>query len=263
MKSSCLPLSVLSAILFTGFSGSNALSQQGGERSIDMGSQPVLVAFSNQTSDPVAADWIDFDGLGHSIGVIRPNETLQLQTFPGYLMVFSSATQRLSTFRASSVSGGVYGIVGRGGQPTVDSRIAVCRFPSPTNQGGTPAAAPTATMDDLSSVIHSILTGAPLPPTLTATPAASTQRSYVGVYRGKQCTFKLTWENADGSGDVDGMMIIEGDMASSFSGGETRPGFLEVEVSADLRPMNHKLNKVTQSGKTSWVGDYITLIEVN
>lgn len=265
-----LPAVVL-GLLFIGI-GQGLLGQSQSDRSVDRGGQPVMVAFANQTADPVTAFWIDFNGGSQEVGTIPSGQIVELATFPGHLTVFSSRGRQLSSFRASASShGSAFGIVGPGGSTDPSRpRIISCTRPPVMNirsevnaetPGGPSAPPPGATMNDLRGVIQSILTGAPLDPTVQVTSTLSNQRRYTGVYRGKQSRFNLTWERADGSGNVDGMMIIEGDMASSFSGGESRPGFLEVSVSADSMQVNHKLNKVIQNGKISWVGEYITLIE--
>lgn len=262
---------IVLGLLFLGIS-QGSFSQNRSDRSVSQGSQPVMVAFANQTPDPVTALWIDFDGMAQEVGMIPPGQIVELATFPGHLTVFSSRGRQLSSFRASVPShGSAFGIVGPGGSTDPSRpRIISCTRPPVMNNstngnvgtpGGPSAPPPGATMNDLRGIIQSLLTGAPLDPTVPVTSTPANQRKYTGVYRGKQSTFNLTWERADGTGNVDGMMIIEGDMASSFSGGESRPGFLEVSVSADSMQVNHKLNKVVQGGKISWVGEYITLIE--
>lgn len=267
-----------------------AHGQSQSDRSVHQGGQALKVAFANQTATPVTAFWMDFNGAAQVVGVIPSGQIVELTTFPGHLTVFSSQGRQLSSFRASTFSHGTaFGIVGPSGSADPSKpKIAVCWAPprGTTNTpggtgsgpgsmrvapGGSSATGGGITRNDLNSLIQTIFAGAPVDPTdtsvrITSTPPPASvnpnTRKYTGLYRGKQSTFELTWENADGSGNVRGMMITEGDMASSFSGGESSPGMLEVEVSADLNPINHKLTKVIQGGRISWVGDYITLTEV-
>ena len=87
------------------------------ERSVNMGSQPLRVVFSNQTNENVVAHWIDLNGLAREIGTMVPLQTVELTTFPGHVTTFSSGSRLLATFRASTISASAYAIVGSGGPP--------------------------------------------------------------------------------------------------------------------------------------------------
>lgn len=87
------------------------------ERSVNLGSQPLRVVFSNQANENVVAQWIDLNGVAREIGMMVPFQTVELTTFPGHVTTFSSGSRLLATFRASTISAPAYAIVGFGGTP--------------------------------------------------------------------------------------------------------------------------------------------------
>lgn len=105
----------------------NSPAQILGEKSAILGGRPQVVAFVNQTTENLVVHWIDFDGVGHEIGVMVPNQVAEITTFPGHLTTFSSGSRRVATFRASTLSESAYAIAGpEGGAVT----------PGPTPAGG-------------------------------------------------------------------------------------------------------------------------------
>ena len=145
--------------------GQGVHGQNQSDRSVHQGTQPVMVAFANQTADPVTALWIDFNGMAQEVGMIPPGQIVELATFPGHLTVFSSRGRQLSSFRASASShGAAYGIVGPGGSVDPSKpKIAVCWAPPPVitgppggNSPGGPGANPV-TRNDIASIIRLIL----------------------------------------------------------------------------------------------------------
>ena len=144
--------------------GQDLLGQNQSDRSVHQGTRPVMVAFANQTPDPVTALWIDFNGTAQEVGVIPPGQIVELATFPGHLTVFSSRGRQLSSFRASASShGSAFGIVGPGGavDPSKPRIISCFRPPvmnnhlggnSPQGQGPNPV-----TQNDIASLIRLIL----------------------------------------------------------------------------------------------------------
>ena len=91
--------------------------QNTNERSVNLGSQPIRVVFSNQANENVVAHWIDLNGVAREIGTMVPLQTFELTTFPGHVTTFSSGSRLLATFRASTISSAAYAIVGAGGTP--------------------------------------------------------------------------------------------------------------------------------------------------
>ncbi len=89
--------------------------QQSNERSINLGSQPISVAFANQTNENLVAHWIDLNGVGQEIGLLVPGQVAEITTFPGHVTIFSSGSRRVATFRASTSSQPAYAILGPGG----------------------------------------------------------------------------------------------------------------------------------------------------
>lgn len=113
--------STLHRCLFPGLAASillltpeNSPAQILGEKSAILGGRPQVVAFVNQTTENLVVHWIDFDGVGHEIGVMVPNQVAEITTFPGHLTTFSSGSRRVATFRASTISESAYAIVGSG-----------------------------------------------------------------------------------------------------------------------------------------------------
>jgi hypothetical protein len=145
--------------------GQDVHGENPGDRSFRQGTQPVMVAFANQTPDPVTALWIDFDGLAREVGTIPPGQIVELATFPGHLTLFSSGGLQLSSFRASASShGSAFGIVGPGGSIDPSKpKIAVCWAPPPGMTGPSGGNSPQSpgtnpvTQNDIASIIRLIL----------------------------------------------------------------------------------------------------------
>jgi len=183
----------------------------------------------------VTVNWANFSGQGAVDGRIVDGAGV---TFP-----FRGINPR-SGYLELSIEGQTYQLQKQNAGDQISWNSPNLSFSRTSTAPGNPGATPTGTSSN--------------PP---AAGGGATRR-YTGLYRGKPFTATLTWERPDGSGSAQGTMIIEGDMAATFKGTETRPGFLEVEVSAD-NSINHKLSKGQQGMSTEWKGEYLTLNEVS
>jgi len=183
----------------------------------------------------VTINWANFSGQGAVDGRIVDGAGV---TFP-----FQGNNPR-SGYLELNVEGQTYALQKQNAGGQISWNSANLSFSRTSTAPGNPGATPADTTSNL--------------------PAAGVgaTRRYNGLYRGKAFTATLTWERSDGTGSARGTMIIEGDMAATFMGTETRPGFLEVEVSAD-NSINHKLSKGQQGMSTVWTGEYLTLNEVS
>ncbi len=120
----------------------------------------VEVTFSNQTSGTIVASWQKGPKVEERIGVILPNQAMELVTYPGHVTVFTSGKRRLATFRATSASNGaVFGIAGPGGGSAspVPAPPIVCGTPP---RGGTnPGNHGQVTLGGIGGLIQAILKG--------------------------------------------------------------------------------------------------------
>ena len=94
----------------------------------------------------------------------------------------------------------------------------------------------------------------------TASLGKGIEKHYNGYFRGDACTVTLIWGSGGGLGTMTGTLSIESGSSLHLQGGETRAGFIELEIESD--PVNHKLNQSIENGKTSWVGDYLSITEI-
>lgn len=93
-----------------------------------------------------------------------------------------------------------------------------------------------------------------------ATLGKGVEKHYSGYFRGNACTATVIWESGGGSGTMSGTLTIESGSSLHLQGGETRAGFLELEIENDS--VNHKLNQSIENGKTSWIGDFLSITEI-
>lgn len=183
----------------------------------------------------VTINWANFSGQGAVDGRIVDGAGV---TFP-----FRGNNPR-SDYLELNVEGKTYALQKQNAGGQISWNSTNLSFSRTSTAPGNPGATPPGTSSNL------------------PTAGGGATRRYNGLYRGKAFTATLTWARPDGTGSAKGTMIIEGDMAATFMGTETRPGFLEVEVSAD-NSINHKLTKGQQGMSTVWTGEYLTLNEVS
>lgn len=130
--------------------------------------KPVMVTFSNQTSGVVVASWINQTGVEQQVGVMLPNQAMELSTFPGHVTVFYSGGMKLATFQAESFyHGSVFGIADPNGLPNnpfPNSIITCGTMPNGGSGSGNPG---QVTLSGIEGLIQSILNG-----TLTGLPGA-------------------------------------------------------------------------------------------
>ena len=150
-------------LLASAFLASPARSQTPSAMSIApprSAARPVFVTFSNQTKGTVVANWVDSRGAEQQVGVMLPNQAMELTTYPGHVTVFYSGGQQISVFRAtSSDSGSILGIAGPNGvtnNPVPTSPIVCVTMP---NGGSVPSNPGQVTLSGIGGLIQSILNG--------------------------------------------------------------------------------------------------------
>lgn len=132
--------------------------------------RPVFVTFSNQTKGTVVANWVDTRGAEQQVGVMLPNQAMELTTHPGHVTIFYSGGQQIGVFRAtSSDSGSILGIAGPNGvtnNPVPTPPIICVAMPGGGGGSGNPG---QVTLSGIGGLIQSILNG-----TLTGLPGGGT-----------------------------------------------------------------------------------------
>lgn len=90
----------------------------GGERSVEMGGNPSSITFSNQTGTTVKAYWVDTQGVNKEVGTLFPDQAVQITTYPGHVLVFTTNGQQVAKYKAPATSptSTAFGIVGSNGR---------------------------------------------------------------------------------------------------------------------------------------------------
>tara|TARA_R110002096_G_scaffold27577_3_gene84187 strand:+ start:1073 stop:2194 length:1122 start_codon:yes stop_codon:yes gene_type:complete len=103
--------------------------------------------------------------------------------------------------------------------------------------------------------------GAMSPPVRKPAPAGGFRKDYIGTWRGEEITAHLNFvpeSDPDVLYTADGGIIKNG-VAYSISAWQPRPDYIELGIDTDSE--NHKLSKEANSGRTSWVGRWVSLTE--